>query len=172
MAWRLSLILFGGLLAAHALSFGLLFYERHEAASSMLMTNVEHDVGVAVNMLDRLPPGERASALPILHRRTITYVLGPGETAGPPPKSALARGMTERIEDESVRYLFLLEPVTPEQEQEQERKKQEVRQRQMIFSAPSVEPARKAAAATAEKVGRNEACPCGSGRKYKRCHGA
>jgi preprotein translocase subunit SecA len=24
----------------------------------------------------------------------------------------------------------------------------------------------------AEKVGRNELCPCGSGKKYKRCHGA
>ncbi|MGH9267848.1 MAG: SEC-C metal-binding domain-containing protein, partial [Acidimicrobiales bacterium] len=23
-----------------------------------------------------------------------------------------------------------------------------------------------------DKVGRNEPCPCGSGRKYKRCHGA
>ena len=22
------------------------------------------------------------------------------------------------------------------------------------------------------KIGRNEACPCGSGKKYKRCHGA
>ena len=22
------------------------------------------------------------------------------------------------------------------------------------------------------KVGRNEPCPCGSGKKYKRCHGA
>jgi preprotein translocase subunit SecA len=21
------------------------------------------------------------------------------------------------------------------------------------------------------KVGRNEACPCGSGKKYKKCHG-
>jgi preprotein translocase subunit SecA len=25
---------------------------------------------------------------------------------------------------------------------------------------------------TGEKVGRNDACPCGSGKKYKRCHGA
>ena len=25
---------------------------------------------------------------------------------------------------------------------------------------------------TVKKVGRNEACPCGSGKKYKRCHGA
>jgi len=23
-----------------------------------------------------------------------------------------------------------------------------------------------------EKVGRNEPCPCGSGRKYKHCHGS
>jgi preprotein translocase subunit SecA len=27
-------------------------------------------------------------------------------------------------------------------------------------------------AAGARKVGRNEPCPCGSGKKYKRCHGA
>jgi preprotein translocase subunit SecA len=26
-------------------------------------------------------------------------------------------------------------------------------------------------AATGRKVGRNDPCPCGSGRKYKRCHG-
>jgi preprotein translocase subunit SecA len=24
----------------------------------------------------------------------------------------------------------------------------------------------------ADKVGRNDPCPCGSGKKYKRCHGA
>ena len=24
----------------------------------------------------------------------------------------------------------------------------------------------------AAKVGRNDPCPCGSGKKYKRCHGA
>jgi preprotein translocase subunit SecA len=23
----------------------------------------------------------------------------------------------------------------------------------------------------ADKVGRNDSCPCGSGKKYKRCHG-
>jgi preprotein translocase subunit SecA len=29
------------------------------------------------------------------------------------------------------------------------------------------EPARR----TADKVGRNDPCPCGSGKKYKKCHG-
>ena len=40
-------------------------------------------------------------------------------------------------------------------------------------------PARERALAPAEpvrrsepKVGRNDPCPCGSGRKYKHCHGA
>jgi preprotein translocase subunit SecA len=25
---------------------------------------------------------------------------------------------------------------------------------------------------TTEKIGRNDPCPCGSGKKYKKCHGA
>jgi preprotein translocase subunit SecA len=33
------------------------------------------------------------------------------------------------------------------------------------------EPA-KAKSASADKIGRNELCPCGSGKKYKKCHGA
>jgi preprotein translocase subunit SecA len=32
--------------------------------------------------------------------------------------------------------------------------------------------AKSTAAAANEKVGRNELCPCGSGKKFKRCHGA
>src|SRR5690606_37232590 len=43
----------------------------------------------------------------------------------------------------------------------------------------SPQPARAAAAvveqrvvAEEDKVGRNDPCPCGSGKKYKRCHGA
>jgi preprotein translocase subunit SecA len=33
-------------------------------------------------------------------------------------------------------------------------------------------PAKSASGVTADKVGRNDQCPCGSGKKYKRCHGA
>ena len=55
IASRLYLILFSGLLLAHGLSFGLLFYERYESATSMLMSNLEQDVVVAVNLLDHLP---------------------------------------------------------------------------------------------------------------------
>ncbi|MEO7032720.1 MAG: SEC-C metal-binding domain-containing protein [Polyangiaceae bacterium] len=51
-----------------------------------------------------------------------------------------------------------------------ERLKQE-RERQAERPVPS-SPAASAALQSVPKVGRNEPCPCGSGKKYKKCHGA
>ncbi|MFC5578151.1 hypothetical protein ACFPOA_09035 [Lysobacter niabensis] len=96
IAARLSLILFGGLLIAHGLSFALLFYERYEFARSMLMSNVEQDVVVAVNVLDRLSPAERVEVLPLLRRRTFHYRLDAGE-GGPPLTDTNARDVAQRI---------------------------------------------------------------------------
>jgi len=85
--------------------------------------------------------------------------------------------MRERIENDAVRFLFLLDPMTEEERvKEQERRKAEQAQ---IFAAAS----RSAAGETARggvktvvrkkaKVGRNDPCTCGSGKKYKKCHGA
>jgi len=52
---------------------------------------------------------------------------------------------------------------------------------EMAFAGASLVPGQNGAAAVAErdpknpaswgKVGRNEDCPCGSGKKYKHCHG-
>ncbi|BDU16764.1 sensor histidine kinase [Lysobacter auxotrophicus] len=102
MASRLYALLAGGLLLAHGLSFGLLFYERYEAASSMLMTNLEQDVVVAVNLLDRLPPEERAEWLPMLQRRTFRYALGDevfaADGAPAPLSGATSREMAGTIE--------------------------------------------------------------------------
>ena len=36
----------------------------------------------------------------------------------------------------------------------------------------SLGPMGRPAAATVPEVGRNDPCPCGSGKKYKKCHGA
>jgi preprotein translocase subunit SecA len=40
------------------------------------------------------------------------------------------------------------------------------------LSQPSPDAIAKPRLRTVEKVGRNDPCPCGSGKKYKRCHGA
>jgi preprotein translocase subunit SecA len=84
--------------------------------------------------------------------------------------------MRERIENDAVRFLYLLDPMTDEDRQREEEKRR--REQEQVFRAAS----QSAAGVTAKggvspiarkeaKVGRNDLCPCGSGRKYKKCHG-
>jgi len=51
----------------------------------------------------------------------------------------------------------------------QRKKKRELDQARMAGSNGATETAQRR---TGEKVGRNDQCPCGSGKKYKKCHGA
>jgi preprotein translocase subunit SecA len=119
----------------------------------------------------------------------------------------LFTAMMDRIEDESVRYLFFLQvstnsgPVLPfpgedeEEEQEeaprpdpseqqrlaakssmedftrniQRKKEKELAELQFVGGDGSTGPKQVVAG---QKVGRNDPCPCGSGKKYKKCHGA
>ncbi|GAB4374212.1 MAG: preprotein translocase subunit SecA [Acidobacteriota bacterium] len=84
--------------------------------------------------------------------------------------------MVARMQEEIVRYLMLLEPMTEEERREQEARQRAERER--IFRAASASKAgvdsRKGRTVRREgrRVGRNEPCPCGSGKKYKRCCGA
>ena len=75
--------------------------------------------------------------------------------------------MLDRMEEEIVRYLMLLEPVIRE-----EAKRVEKREKAWSYSAPEKEAASPTPVRRAEKVGRNDPCPCGSGKKYKKCCGA
>ena len=80
--------------------------------------------------------------------------------------------MMDRIDDETLRYLFLLR--TPEEEEEmirayQRRKRREQAEMRMMGAGASEKPQQ---VIRREKVGRNDPCPCGSGKKYKKCHGA
>jgi preprotein translocase subunit SecA len=82
--------------------------------------------------------------------------------------------MKERIEDEIVRYLFLLEPLSREEREEEEEKRK--REQERIFKAASASKVGMQKAKTvvrkSAKVGRNDPCPCGSGKKFKKCCGA
>jgi preprotein translocase subunit SecA len=80
--------------------------------------------------------------------------------------------MKMRIVESTVENLFRIRPAAKEQSQEIERK-----QRRQVANLTFVG-AGDAAAASApqpvhagQKVGRNDPCPCGSGLKYKKCHG-
>jgi len=84
----------------------------------------------------------------------------------------LFQAMKERIEDTVLKTVFRVEPVSVEQLAEQRLRR---RQRApMDLSAPpkaAGPPKTVTLQREGEKVGRNDPCPCGSGKKYKKCHG-
>jgi preprotein translocase subunit SecA len=114
----------------------------------------------------------------------------------------LFEDMMDRIDTEAVRFLFLVRPAEPGQarpgpasapapsrpspnaqpggeaatpdsqiarqiQQRQRRQQQNLQFQAGAAQAEAPKPVRAAA-----KVGRNDPCPCGSGKKYKKCHGA
>src|SRR5579862_5221213 len=84
----------------------------------------------------------------------------------------LFENMMVRIDTETTRYLFLIQPAKPpEQEAKELEQRQRRQQQQLQYQAgPAQAEAPKPVRAGA-KVGRNDPCPCGSGKKYKKCHG-
>ncbi|MBI3447716.1 MAG: preprotein translocase subunit SecA [Acidobacteria bacterium] len=79
--------------------------------------------------------------------------------------------MKERIENEIVRFLFHLEPVNEEEQRKEQERRARARERALVFSAPPKEAPAPVAKKAMDKVGRNDPCPCGSGKKFKKCHG-
>jgi preprotein translocase subunit SecA len=93
----------------------------------------------------------------------------------------LFQAMLDRIDTTTIRSLFNLQVVAEESPEEIQRRRLAARRRGSIqFTGPN----QGASAAGEEagkiktvvrsepKVGRNDPCPCGSGKKYKKCHGA
>jgi preprotein translocase subunit SecA len=105
----------------------------------------------------------------------------------------LFQSMLNNIQQETIRLLARVEPMSEEQVVEMERRQREALEKQKLqlehaeaagMASQSAQgegmaaaPAQKQAPPQApyvrqgEKVGRNEPCPCGSGKKYKQCHG-
>lgn len=77
--------------------------------------------------------------------------------------------MIERVKEETVRLLFHIQ-IQREDQVQQLRQEQE--EQPMFYEAAGGGSApRPQAAKKSGKVGRNDPCPCGSGKKYKKCHG-
>jgi len=81
------------------------------------------------------------------------------------------QGMIEKIQEETVRTLFMLE-IRQEANESVPEFISEVDEDEMVYSRGENEPAVNTVKRSSEKVGRNDPCPCGSGKKYKKCCGA
>jgi preprotein translocase subunit SecA len=84
----------------------------------------------------------------------------------------LFEDMMGRIDTETVRYLFLVQPAKPEDEAREIERRQRHQQQELQYQAGAAGKAEELKPVrTGAKVGRNDPCPCGSGKKYKKCHG-
>jgi len=83
----------------------------------------------------------------------------------------LFEDMMARMDTETVRYLFLIQPARAEEQgREIERRQQRAQQNLQYQTGPAQAEAPRPVRAGA-KIGRNNPCPCGSGKKYKKCCG-
>jgi preprotein translocase subunit SecA len=84
----------------------------------------------------------------------------------------LFEDLMSRVEDDTIRFLFLLQPVD-EKKQAEEAERRQRRQQMMLNqqAAASGGTGNSQVKRDAAKVGRNDPCPCGSGKKYKKCCG-
>lgn len=94
---RLFLIFLTGLILAYGLSFASLFYERYSATRNMMLGDLERDVAIAMDILDRLPAAERPAWLPRLSSNNRQYLLGDGRADQPLGNDA-ARTAAQSIE--------------------------------------------------------------------------
>jgi preprotein translocase subunit SecA len=76
--------------------------------------------------------------------------------------------LIQHIKEETVGKLFRVQIARPE-----EVKKFEAARKQPIVLShgDEIEEKQKTVKREGKKVGRNDPCPCGSGKKYKKCHG-
>lgn len=80
----------------------------------------------------------------------------------------LFQDMIDRIKDETTGTLFRIQISEPDNIEHL----QKPREQKMVFSGGNEAPQkRKPVKRTDKKIGRNSPCPCGSGKKYKKCCG-
>lgn len=77
--------------------------------------------------------------------------------------------MMQAIEEDTSKYI--LKSVIQVDEQVEREKTTDFGKAQHVSAEDGKEKAKKQPIVKGEKIGRNDSCPCGSGKKYKNCHG-
>jgi preprotein translocase subunit SecA len=97
----------------------------------------------------------------------------------------LFQQLLENLKHEVTRILYRVEPISEAELEDMERRRREAAERQKLklqhdqisqLSSPEggggeAVKTERPYVRTGQKVGRNDACPCGSGKKFKTCHG-
>jgi preprotein translocase subunit SecA len=135
--------------------------ESFDMFEAMMLKFQEDTVRFLFRMQILGPDGQPVNAAPQI-RRTVPAA---------PPVASAARPLTMDAEPREISFNTRQPSTTIDAlEKEFQRKKQrELAAASMAGSGDASQPGQRR---TGEKVGRNDPCPCGSGKKYKKCHGA
>jgi preprotein translocase subunit SecA len=88
-----------------------------------------------------------------------------------PPVASAAQPITLEAEPREI-SIATRQPSTTIDALEKEFQRKKQRELEVASMAGSGDASLPKQRRTGEKVGRNDPCPCGSGKKYKKCHGA
>jgi preprotein translocase subunit SecA len=160
----------------------LISYKREsfEAFEAMMNRFQEDTVRFLFRMQIMGPDGKEISIPARVHPQSIVFSGGSSNAAEPGP-AALPAGIGGNngvgLNGGSSNGVASSIPVPTRapsttidslEEEFQRRKKRELQQARMAGGGEATETAQRR---TGEKVGRNDPCPCGSGKKFKKCHG-
>jgi preprotein translocase subunit SecA len=94
-----------------------------------------------------------------------------GEVPKAPPVASAAGPLTLDGEPREITFAAARQPSTTIDALEKEFHRKKQRDLEAATRAGAGDASQPAQRRTGEKVGRNDPCPCGSGNKYKKCHG-
>ena len=75
--------------------------------------------------------------------------------------------MISRVKEETLGILYRIQIAEPKEMEDLRRPKEQ----KMVFSGSEAPERKKPVKRASKKIGRNAPCPCGSGKKYKKCCG-
>ena len=138
--------------------------ESYDMFEAMMLKFQEDTVRFLFRMQILGPDGQPMNAAP-------AAPLPRGPVPAAPPVASADRPLLQDAEPREIAIATRQPSTTIDAlEKEFQRKKQrELAVASMAGSGDASQPAQRR---TGEKVGRNDPCPCGSGKKYKKCHGA
>ncbi len=138
--------------------------ESYDMFEAMMLKFQEDTVRFLFRMQILGPDGQPMGAAPEVPRPR-----GPVPSA--PPVASAARPLTLDAEPREI-SIATRQPSTTIDALEKEFHRKKQRELEAATRAGGGESTAPAQRRTGEKVGRNDPCPCGSGKKYKKCHGA
>jgi preprotein translocase subunit SecA len=138
--------------------------ESFDMFEAMMMKFQEDTVRFLFRMQILGPDGEPMGAAPVAQRPR-------GPVPAAPPVASAARPLTLEAEPREI-SISTRQPSTTIDALEKEFHRKKQRELEAATRAGAGEASQPTQRRTGEKVGRNDPCPCGSGKKYKKCHGA